>query len=458
MKSNSQILFFILWTAICLAIIHWVYLWISSKNDVAKIMDLNKLIGKNINQVQSDPVFIQPTLAQQNINHAKNFAIKDCSVPPTGLGVVPWSDWSADLPPCHQEETQMLALQSLADQDPRQAFCNSCMSGPVHEGFTSEFFDWMKSRNETPQQQDKAIFEPKDPLVPEDPVVKANDNPVFAYPGLDAYPNRETLPGNKPIPADSPASDKFDKPDAEKRQAVLNDASALLAKLNVLRKKAAENPVVGNHITSQTPNLPTGGVIDLPTTSIKNANKFVPSPEPINQSMGPNPVPNQRNFPHPIPNADYTKSANPRVIGYGEAKQIPTQPPGGPSCRFLNTPQCSPDFPYYTGANIGVAGGAQQFRCSGPEDAEVAEAVAVIDGGEIKKAYIVKNGKGYALPPKVKVIGGGGDGAKLETRLNPKTGQVVEIVVRNPGFGFHSTPVLELEQPGISDQCYLCCT
>jgi len=80
-----------------------------------------------------------------------------------------------------------------------------------------------------------------------------------------------------------------------------------------------------------------------------------------------------------------------------------------------------------------------------------------IENGEVKKAYLVEPGKGYTVAPKVKLIGGGGDGAKLETRINPTTGSVVEIVVRDPGFGYHSTPRVQLDNPGIASQCFLCC-
>lgn len=454
---KNQILFFTIWTIICLAIAYWVYLWIQSSNLDSQINKLNRMISSKNTLPNNLTANDDMTLAQAEIAHAKRAAQQDCSIPPTGLGYTAWEDWDPLLPEHGQSLAHKIAVNSLADQDPRQAFCNKC-SGDVVENFTSTFFDWMNSKS-TPQEQDAAIFDAKDPLVPEDPVTKnLDDKPVFDYPGLDAEGKRETLPGSLPIPADFPASNRFNRGDAQQRQQVMNDASKLLDRLQTLRAKMENNPQPTEPIQPATPNMVRSDFTNLPTVDAKKANQFVPSPEPINQSMGPNPVPNQRNFPDALPNTRFTEPANPRAIGYGKANQIPTQPPGGPSCRFMNTPQCSPDFPYYTGANIGVEGGAPMFRCNGPDDGEQADAVASIEGGEIKKAFIVNGGKGYTVAPKVTVINGGGDGAVLETRINPTTGVVVEIAVRDGGFGYHSTPTLQLEAPGMSDQCYLCCS
>ncbi|NDC83914.1 hypothetical protein EB093_09715, partial [bacterium] len=394
---------------------------------------------------------------QAEINHARQSANQDCSIPPTGLGYTAWEDWDPLLPEHGQLLSHKMAINSLADQDPRQAFCNQCATGDVVENFTSSIFDWMNSKTSSPQNADANIFDSKNPIIPEDPVTKnINTKPVFAYPGLDEEGKRETLPGSLPIPADFPANNRFNQDDAQQRQSTIDNANKILDKLNKLRNQLQNNPVPTTPLPPSASNLPRSGFVDLPSVDAKKANKFVPSPEPINQSMGPNPS-NQRNFPDAIPNAKYTELSNARDIGYGKANKILTQPPGGPACRFINTPQCSPDYPYYTGANIGVEGGAQMFRCNGPDDGEQAEAVASIESGEIKKAFIVNGGKGYTMAPKVTILGGGGDGAILETRINPTTGVVVEISVKDGGFGYHSTPTLQLETPGMSNQCYLCC-
>lgn len=445
MKLNSQIFFFMLWTVILMGIIYWVYLWIDTQN-----------IDMNIGKINQD---LLTTITPQRMNqYAREAAHQDCSIPPPGLGYTAWEDWDPLLPAFHQHQSQSLAVNSLADMDPRQVFCDTC-SGDLKEGFTTQLFDWMNSKKQpTPQEQDAAIFEAKDPLVPSDPVVQPEGSPVFPYPGLDAEGKRETLPGTLPVPADFPASDRYDTVDADQRKAVMSDASKLLDRLQQLRSKISNNPKPTMPLGPTTPNLPRSDFVDLPTVDAKKANKFVPSPEPINQSMGPNPMRNQGNFPDALPNARFTEEANARAIGYGKANQIPSQPPGAPTCRFLNTPQCSPDFPYYTGANIGMEGGGQLFRCNGPDDGEQAEAVATIENGEIKRAYLVKPGKGYTMAPKVSVMNGGGSRAKLESRIDPRTGRVIEIVVRDGGFGFHSTPTIKLEAPGMSNQCYLCCS
>lgn len=453
---KNQLLFFIIWTVICLAIAYWVYLWIESSNMNLQINKLNRAISKKLPDNLTTNT--EMTLAQAEINHARQSAQQDCSIPPTGLGYTAWEDWDPLLPEHGQLLSHKMAVNSLADQDPRQAFCNKCSSGDVVENFTSSFFDWMNAKSSTPQDIDAQIFDAKDPLVPEDPVTKNMDtDPTFKYPGLDAEGKRETLPGSLPVAADFPASNRFNKADSQKRQDTLDNASQLLDKLNKLRAQVQNNPSPTKPAQPSTPNMTRSDFTDLPTIDAKKANRFVPSPEQINQSMGPNPT-NQRNFPGALSNGKFTETPNARAIGYGKANKLQTQPPGGPACRFINTPQCSPDFPYYTGANIGVEGGSQMFRCNGPDDGEQADAVASIEGGEIKKAFIVNGGKGYTVAPKVTILGGGGDGAVLETRINPTTGVVVEISVKDGGFGYHSTPTLQLESPGMSNQCYLCCS
>lgn len=304
--------------------------------------------------------------------------------------------WESLLPNLGQEQSYQYAVQSIADPE-------------IKESFTGHLKEWFN--------QSKPI--------PEDPVTQSVTEPVFPYNEQDAHPTRETLPGSLPIPADFPASNRYDTDDANDRKKILNDASNLLQRLQTLRKKS--QPIV-----STDSNLPISSPIQLPKESQQVANKFVPSPEEINQSIY-----------KPVPGESFTEVSDSSVF---------------PACRFINTPQCIPNFPYYTGASIGVEGGGQTFRCNGPDNAERAEAVVSIENGRIQKGYIVKPGKSYTLAPKVVLFGGGGEGAKIETRINPTTGEVVDLIIRNGGNGYSSTPRIELDAPGLSDQCYLCCS
>jgi hypothetical protein len=436
-RTNSQILFFIIWAIICIGIAYWVLLWFQTSYLNRSIHSINRQLKagsvKRQNESVRQAAFIEPTEAQEVLQHAEEAALRDCQVPPSGLGMNPWEDWNPLLPQYHQGQSRQIALNSLADEDPRQAFCNICEGdAPVVEGFTSEFFDWMNAK----QQQDN-----NEPLVPADPIATPppGAKPAFPYPQEDANPNREVLPGTLPIPADNPASNAYDKPDAEKRKRTLVEAQQLLEKLQGMRADAYQNPKTTRPLTSGNGSLveSQGKPLAPPVADEEN---YTPAPQAMMKGSAP----------RPVPQADMTQAVNPRLLGSGIAT-------GGPKCRFVNTPRCSPDFPNYTGASIGFEGADPLFRCNGPDGGKQAEAVVTIENGEVKKAYLVEPGKGYTVAPKVKLIGGGGDGAKLETRINPTTGSVVEIVVRDPGFGYHSTPRVQLDNPGIASQCFLCC-
>ena len=62
---------------------------------------------------------------------------------------------------------------------------------------------------------------------------------------------------------------------------------------------------------------------------------------------------------------------------------------------------------------------------------------------EIKSVNIYDGGTKYAEPPVVTAVGGGGSGAKFKTYLGVN-GVITAIEILNPGSGYISAPVLEI--------------
>lgn len=297
--------------------------------------------------------------------------------------------------------------------------------------------DWVRSKKGGSAPVKPEVVEKLSTLA----VANAKDTePVFQTPAEDAEPRAESVPGNHPIASDSPIEDVAPRQDAEKRKATLERAEGLLEKVRAMREKmeaqAANEGVV-----------PVGVTQPIPSDPIQENLDASPAPEGLSARFTSTPV----------------KSAYP-AEPRGKEVLNPTPKHAGMSsmagCRFLPSPTCSPDFPYFTGANIGMAGGSTMFRCSTSESAEDdrAQAVATIGEGKVKRVDVVSRGRHYSAKPGIQVMGGGGSGAILDVIWNPRDGTVDEVRVRSGGNGYYETPKILIDVPGVSDQCYLCCS
>ena len=123
-------------------------------------------------------------------------------------------------------------------------------------------------------------------------------------------------------------------------------------------------------------------------------------------------------------------------------------------CKFLNSAQCHPDYPNFSGASIQLPEGSI-MKCDNVGDVAESRAVCTISNGKINGVYIIHPGAGYKMTPKIESIGGGGEGAILKAIL--VNGKIKEIKVMNGGSGFHETPVIKIENPNSSNGCFLCC-
>ena len=156
---------------------------------------------------------------------------------------------------------------------------------------------------------------------------------------------------------------------------------------------------------------------------------------------------------------DFTKITGAPESLESTAKPLSTAPVAVPApiiassmkCKFLNSAQCHPDYPNFSGASIE----GSNMKCDNMGDVSPSKAVCTIGNGKINGVYIIDAGTGYKVVPKIEIVGGGGEGATLRAVL--VDGKVKEVKVVSGGSGFHETPILKIESPNSSNGCFLCC-
>jgi len=124
------------------------------------------------------------------------------------------------------------------------------------------------------------------------------------------------------------------------------------------------------------------------------------------------------------------------------------------NCKFLSSPKCHPDYPHFSGASFSFPDDSK-LKCDSLETNKPASAICTISKGRINGVYVIDGGEGYENEPRIKIIGGGGKDAILKPKV--KDGKIIEIKVIHGGFGFIETPSIEIENPNVSNGCYLCC-
>ena len=125
------------------------------------------------------------------------------------------------------------------------------------------------------------------------------------------------------------------------------------------------------------------------------------------------------------------------------------------NCKFLNSQKCHPDYPNFSGASLNFGGDKNKVKCDSVGGEKVAKAICTIGDGRITGVYMIDEGSGYEVSPKVVVEGGGGSGCKLESEV--VDGKLKKIIVKERGEGFTGTPSIKIESPNMSNGCYLCC-
>lgn len=162
------------------------------------------------------------------------------------------------------------------------------------------------------------------------------------------------------------------------------------------------------------------------------------------------PAPVKPNVPTISP-ADLQKAIIPTV----ESLSAPMPKAPSMNCKFLNSQKCHPDYPNFSGASLNFGGEKNKVKCDSVGGEKMAKAICTIADGRITGAYILDEGSGYEVAPKVVVEGGGGSGCKLEAEVID--GKVKKIIVKERGEGFTGTPSVKIESPNMSNGCYLCC-
>lgn len=124
------------------------------------------------------------------------------------------------------------------------------------------------------------------------------------------------------------------------------------------------------------------------------------------------------------------------------------------NCKFLNSPKCHPDYPNFSGASFSFAGDVK-MKCDSLGGNKPANAICTISKGKINGAYVIDGGSGYINEPKITIIGGGGSDAVLKAFI--KNGKLDYLKILNGGYGYIETPSIQVEDPNLSNGCYLCC-
>jgi len=167
-------------------------------------------------------------------------------------------------------------------------------------------------------------------------------------------------------------------------------------------------------------------------------------------------LPAEKTLPENFLNKELTQMAK------NEIPVIPSVPPNGiapigsstMNCKFLNSKNCHPDYPHFSGASINFPEGSK-MKCDSIGNEKSAKAICTISAGKITGVYLLDGGDGHGNSPKVEAIGGGGKNSKLKAIVSD--GKITDIKIINPGEGFHETPVIKIESPNMSNGCYLCC-
>lgn len=146
------------------------------------------------------------------------------------------------------------------------------------------------------------------------------------------------------------------------------------------------------------------------------------------------------------------------------------------SCKFFGSNSesqwaCPETYPIYSGASMGSGdnmmkcngGVARNARCGKEEQVTQqvgigGQGMAVVTNGQIGRILVINKGKGYYLPPKIQVLGGGGSGVKAIPEI--QNGQLTNIKILNPGSGFTDTPIIKIESDTVTNgcnYCHMCC-
>tara|TARA_B100001094_G_C18008221_1_gene708752 strand:+ start:161 stop:898 length:738 start_codon:yes stop_codon:yes gene_type:complete len=126
-------------------------------------------------------------------------------------------------------------------------------------------------------------------------------------------------------------------------------------------------------------------------------------------------------------------------------------------CKFISTQDnkvCNKEYPIFTGAKFST--GQNNISCNDTKiTIHKASGIASIKNSFVDNIEITNKGKNYKTKPIVKIIGGGGKGAKAEAII--KNGSVIKISILDKGSGYVSTPKVLISKPKSILNCNLCC-
>lgn len=128
--------------------------------------------------------------------------------------------------------------------------------------------------------------------------------------------------------------------------------------------------------------------------------------------------------------------------------------PNKMQCKFLSSPKCHKDYPNFSGASIQFPEGAK-MKCDALSNSKPAKAICTINNGAINGVYVINGGEGLEENAIVEPIGGGGTDAKLKAKV--VDGKLVDIEIIHGGTGYYESPTIKIQEPNLSNGCFLCC-
>jgi len=197
--------------------------------------------------------------------------------------------------------------------------------------------------------------------------------------------------------------------------------------------------------------------------SPSNSNMIIPPHTPIVKSPSVEPIPTEPIPVEPIPTEPILDTTN-ILNNIQDTKSLDTKPSTKKdnlidinkfNLQFFDANEKVEGDDYmYTGAEIGLTGA--NISC-GPTNMKAIKAsgVAILDrDGSISDIKILNNGKGYKLPPTIKITGGGGSGCKAKAVIDDDT-KIVHFEILDGGNGYISTPSVIIEEPANNKLCKL---
>ena len=126
-------------------------------------------------------------------------------------------------------------------------------------------------------------------------------------------------------------------------------------------------------------------------------------------------------------------------------------------CNFYHD-SCPSNFKELGNFTINGMENNMSLNCGNVQNTKPARAIATIKNNTVFDIVVIDKGQGFnpSKPPKIKIVGGKGNGAEAEAVIDDD-GYLKIIKVIHPGYNYTNTPNVMIEPPLMNSSCHLCC-